>query len=85
MKRTIVIHACPVLLCGLLLAGCSNARGQTSATVASPAVGAPPPPNVVPVADASLFTVDHPEQFPLVVATEHPTTSELVVTGAVTP
>ncbi len=47
--------------------------------------GAPPPPNVVPPADASLFTVDHPEQFPLAAATERPTTSELVVTGSVTP
>ena len=35
--------------------------------------------------EASLFTVDHPEQFPLATATEHPTTSELVVTGTVTP
>jgi cobalt-zinc-cadmium efflux system membrane fusion protein len=40
---------------------------------------------VVPVTDASLFTVDHPEQFPLAAATELPTTSELVVTGTVTP
>jgi cobalt-zinc-cadmium efflux system membrane fusion protein len=29
--------------------------------------------------------VNHPEQFPLATATEHPTTSELVVTGTVTP
>jgi cobalt-zinc-cadmium efflux system membrane fusion protein len=35
--------------------------------------------------DAALFSVDHPEQFPLATATEHPTTSELVVTGTVTP
>jgi len=27
--------------------------------------GAPPPAKVVPFADAALFTVDHPEQFPL--------------------
>ena len=32
-----------------------------------------------------LFTVDHPEQFPLATATAHATTSELVVTGTVTP
>jgi cobalt-zinc-cadmium efflux system membrane fusion protein len=32
-----------------------------------------------------LFTVDHPEQFPLATATAHPTTSELIVTGTVTP
>ena len=39
----------------------------------------------MPAADAGLFSVDHPEQFPLAAATEHPTTSELVVTGTVTP
>jgi cobalt-zinc-cadmium efflux system membrane fusion protein len=32
-----------------------------------------------------LFTVDHPEQFPLVTATARPTTSELAVTGTVMP
>ena len=47
--------------------------------------GAPPPAKVVPFADAALFSVDHPEQFPLAAATERPTTSELVVTGTVTP
>src|SRR5271155_2721341 len=52
---------------------------------ADPAAGAPPPANIVPGADPSLFTVDRPEQFPLAAAVERPTTSELVVTGAVTP
>ena len=47
--------------------------------------GCRPPAKVVPFADAALFSVDHPEQFPLAAATEHPTTSELVVTGTVTP
>jgi len=61
----------------LALAGCT--------AHADPAAEAPPPANVVPGADPSLFTVDHPEQFPLTAAVERPTTSELVVTGAVTP
>ena len=52
---------------------------------ADPAAEAPPPANIVPAADADLFTVDHPEQFPLAAATERPSTSELVVTGTVTP
>jgi len=52
---------------------------------ADPAAGAPPPANIVPGADPSLFTVDHPEQFPLATAEARPTTSELVVTGTVTP
>src|SRR5208282_2385554 len=62
----------------LILGGCSRAEGD-------PAAGAPPPANIVPAADPTLFTVDHPEQFPLAAATEHPTTSELVVTATVTP
>jgi cobalt-zinc-cadmium efflux system membrane fusion protein len=49
------------------------------------AAEAPPPANIVPGVEVSLFTVDHPEHFPLVEASAHPTTSELIVTGAVTP
>jgi cobalt-zinc-cadmium efflux system membrane fusion protein len=52
---------------------------------ADPETGAPPAANVVPLVDITLFSVEHPEQFPLVTATEHATTSELVVTGTVTP
>ena len=52
---------------------------------ADPAAGAPPPANIVPGADPALFTVDHPEQFPVAAAVERPTTSELVVTGTVVP
>jgi len=89
MTRTNIIYryiyASHVLLCGLLLAGCSSVHGQTNAQDTGATAGAPPPPNVVPAADAALFTVDHPEQFPLAAASERPTTSELVVTGTVTP
>lgn len=49
------------------------------------AAEAPPKPNIVTTASADAFTVDHPEQFPVAVAVERPTKSELVVTGAVTP
>ena len=61
----------------LMLGGCN---GHVDA-----AAEAPPPANVVPDVDLNLFTVDHPEQFPLVEATAHPTSSELIVTGAVAP
>ena len=61
----------------LVLVGCT--------AHADPAAEAPPPANIVPGADPALFTVDHPEQFPLITAVERPTTSELVVTGTVTP
>jgi cobalt-zinc-cadmium efflux system membrane fusion protein len=85
VKCTNIVHASSVLLCGLLLAGCSLLRGQSNTQDAGATVGAPPPANVVPGADASLFTVDHPEQFPLAAAMARPTTAELVVTGTVTP
>src|ERR1700693_1458936 len=61
----------------LMLSGCS--------AHVDAAAEAPPPANIVPGADPGLFTVDHPEQFPLAAAVERPTTSELVVTGTVTP
>jgi cobalt-zinc-cadmium efflux system membrane fusion protein len=60
------------------LGGCKSVHADTSAEV-------PPPAVLVPDVDLSLFTVEHPEQFPLATASEHPTTSELVVTGTVTP
>ena len=65
------------MLLPLLLGGCN---GHVDA-----AAEAPPPANVVNDVDLNLFAVDHPEQFPLVEATAHPTTSELVVTGTVAP
>jgi cobalt-zinc-cadmium efflux system membrane fusion protein len=62
----------------LTLAGCNTAHGDQAAE-------APPTANVVLAPDAALFSVDHPEQFPLAAATQHPTTSELVVTGTILP
>src|ERR1035441_2242709 len=68
-----------VLLVSLVaLCGCGKVRADQAAED-------PPPAKVSQALDISLFAVDHPEQFPLAAATEHPTTSELVVTGAVTP
>jgi cobalt-zinc-cadmium efflux system membrane fusion protein len=61
-----------------VLSGCKTASVDAQAQ-------APPAPNVVLAPDAALFSVDHPEQFPLAAATQHPTTSELTVTGTVTP
>jgi len=74
LLRFLIVLSLPALLA---MVGC-NAH-------ADPAAGAPPPANIVPGADPSLFTVDHPEQFPLAAAVERPTTSELVVTGPVVP
>ena len=70
----------------LCVLGLPAVLAMTSCTGHSdPAAEAPPPPNVVLAADSSLFTVDHPEQFPLAAATERSVASELVVTGVVTP
>ena len=52
---------------------------------ADPAAEAPPQAKIVPGVDPALFSVDHPEQFPLAAAAERPANSELVVTGTVTP
>ena len=62
----------------LTLAACHGARADQAAE-------APPPAKVTPDVDITLFAVDHPEQFPLAAAVKRSTTSELVVTGAVTP
>src|ERR1700733_14443246 len=63
----------------LTVTSCGNAHA------ADPSAGLPPDAKVVPFGDAALFTVDHPEQFPLASAIEHPTTSELAVNGTVMP
>lgn len=65
----------------LTLASCGKVHAQAD----KDASGAPPPANVIPAADPGLFSVDHPDQFPLATATARPSTSELVVTGTVTP
>lgn len=79
VPSTVLLHFFFVLsLIGLLaLVGCT--------AHADPATEAPPPANIVPGVDPALFTVDHPEQFPLAAALERPATSELVVTGTITP
>ena len=76
-----------LLQIGLMLIGLASVAvlNGCKKVEADEAAQAPPNPNVVPFADAALFSVDHPEQFPLAAATQHPTTSELVVTGTVTP
>jgi cobalt-zinc-cadmium efflux system membrane fusion protein len=70
-----VLIALPLLL---ILNGCGNVQANLKAE-------APPSANVIPDVDVTLFSIEHPEQFPLATATEHQATSELVVTGTVTP
>jgi cobalt-zinc-cadmium efflux system membrane fusion protein len=68
-----------LLACGVGLAGCQRRAAD------DPAAGAPPPAVVDHVSDGSVVTVDHPEQFPLVTATEHKAAPALNVTGVVSP
>ena len=63
----------------LLLAGCGGKPGNDAAAEA------PPPPQVERESDVNLVQVDHPEQFPLVTATEYKSASRLVATGVVSP
>ena len=83
MKNTILCSSFLLIAAPMLLV--LNACGKVHAQADPVAAGAPPAAKVVPFSDPTLFGVDHPEQFPLAAATEHPTTSELVVTGTVMP
>ena len=74
-----------IILCLVLIPAVLTVTGCSKLHADDANAGAPPEPKVVPFPDASLFTVDKPEQFPLAAATGRPTTSELVVTGTVTP
>ena len=86
MKRTslVVVLMFTAVPSFLFLGGCGKVHAQADADTIA-AAGAPPAPNVVTAPDASLFSVERPDQFPLETATEHATTSELIVTGTVTP
>jgi len=62
----------------LVASGCKNNKVDAAAEV-------PPPTKVVQDFDANLFSVDHPENFSLVAATEHRAPTKLAVTGTVNP
>lgn len=63
----------------LLLGGCGGNAGKDAAAEA------PPPAQVEREGDANLVKVEHPEQFPLVAATEYKSPTRLVATGVVSP
>jgi membrane fusion protein, heavy metal efflux system len=62
----------------LSLIGCGDRKGDLKAE-------APPSASVEHEQDVNVVQVEHPEQFPLAMATAHETTSELIVTGTVAP
>jgi len=66
---------------GLLVTGCQRTVTAEDASAAT----APPAPTVVQGFDVTNIQVDHPEQFPLAIATEHMAAPELNVTGSVSP
>jgi cobalt-zinc-cadmium efflux system membrane fusion protein len=77
MKRGMALPM-TLLSLGALLVSCHKTEDPGAA-------GAPPPAKVEKEQDVSLLTVDHPEQFPLVKATEYLAPPTLNVTGTVNP
>ncbi len=63
-----------------VLSGCSSKDNNVEAQEAPPAR-----PTVIPGVDVTLFAVEHPEQYPIVTATERDAPLQLVVTGTVVP
>jgi membrane fusion protein, heavy metal efflux system len=61
----------------MFLGGCGSSHSDPNA-------GAPPPLKVER-ADPDSFQVDHPDQFPVVAATEHESASQLRATGTINP
>ncbi len=80
MKRdSYFIGALAAVAClALVSSGCSSGK-------ANPQDEAPPPAQVVRESDANVFTVDHPEQYPVATAGEYREAPELNVTGSVSP
>lgn len=66
------------LAVSLITTGCKSEKVNADSE-------APPPAKVVQDFDATLFSVDHPENFPLATAVVHRAPSKLAVTGTVNP
>jgi cobalt-zinc-cadmium efflux system membrane fusion protein len=62
----------------LAVSGCGTAHGDE-------AQEAPPPATVVQGVDVTNFAVEHPEQYPIITATQYQASSQLDVTGTVLP
>jgi membrane fusion protein, heavy metal efflux system len=65
------------LVLALLLGGCGSSQSDPNAEA--------PPPLQVEHADPNTFQVDHPDQFPVVAAAEHESTSQLKATATINP
>jgi cobalt-zinc-cadmium efflux system membrane fusion protein len=69
----------------LMILGASLATNGCKSDKVDAAAEAPPPAKVVQDFNATLFSVDHPENFTLAAAVEHRAPSKLAVTGTVNP
>jgi membrane fusion protein, heavy metal efflux system len=78
MSRMRFEMAAYIFAAGVVLAGCGEGKSD-------PKAEAPPPTQVEHEQDLNVVKVEHPEQFPLAKATEHGATSQLAVTGVVSP
>lgn len=78
MKRRRLGAAAFVFACALIFAGCTERKND-------PKDEAPSPAKVEREQDANVVQVEHAEQFQLATAVEHTATSQLVVTGVVSP
>lgn len=76
MSRRLRIQSAPLFACVGLLVGCGEKAASS---------GAPPPAKIEQETDVSLLQVEHPEQFPIVKATESLQAPSLTVTGVVSP
>ena len=77
MRLRLALVGCLSFAIAVLLAGC-GAKAQSD-----PSAGAPPPAQVVHEGNENLFTVEHPEQFPVAAAEARVAAPELNVTGVV--
>jgi membrane fusion protein, heavy metal efflux system len=73
-----VVGGIAVFSIGFCAAGCGEDKLGANE-------GAPPQTKVESVQDRNVFTVDHPDRFPLTKAVAHEAASELRATGTVTP
>jgi membrane fusion protein, heavy metal efflux system len=70
-------------LTAAFLLAASLACGGCGSSKADPQGEAPPPAQVIPAQNGIVVQVDHPEQFPLVIATARTARFQLAVTGVV--
>lgn len=77
MSRQLGLRVVLLFACAVALAGCGGKAASGD--------GAPPAPKIEQETDVSLLQVEHPEQFPVVKATESLQASSLTVTGVVSP